>query len=116
MADHMENIALHGIKCNICPTCEVPTRELGSNRKVYPVRDYARYHHYDNENWLAETDNNDITPESLGIRLGHNVFYELNRVSPPDLHKPDMLHTVYLGLFKAPDGLDTGISEEARTT
>ena len=100
IADHMENVTLHGIKSNVCPTCEVPTRELGSNRKVYPVRDYARYHHYDNENWLAETDDNDITPQSLGIRLGHNVFYELNRVSPPDLHKPDMLHTVYLGLFK----------------
>jgi len=22
------------------------------------------------------------------------------RVSTPDLHKPDMLHTIYLGLFK----------------
>jgi len=27
-------------------------------------------------------------------------FYGLNPVSPSDLHKPDLLHTVYLGLFK----------------
>jgi len=47
-----------------------------------------------------ETNHANITPESLGIRLGQNVFYGLNRVSPSDLHKPDMLHTVYLGLFK----------------
>jgi len=42
----------------------------------------------------------DITSESLGIRLGQNVFYGLNPISPSYLHKPDMLHTVYLGLFK----------------
>ena len=68
--------------------------------KVYPVRDYAIYHHYDYENWNGETDHTDMTPERLGIRLGQNVFYWLNRVSPSDLHKPDMLHTFYLGLFK----------------
>jgi len=39
-------------------------------------------------------------PDSRGIRLGQNVFYGLNRVSPSHLHKPDMLQTVYLGLFK----------------
>jgi len=68
--------------------------------KVYPVRDYTIYHHYDYEIWIGETDYTDITPESLGIRLGQKGFYGLNRVSPSDLHKPDMLHTVYLGLFK----------------
>ena len=31
---------------------------------------------------------------------GQNVFQGLVRVSTPDLHKPDMLHTIYLGLFK----------------
>jgi len=31
---------------------------------------------------------------------GQNGFQGLVRVSTPDLHKPDMLHTIYLGLFK----------------
>ena len=100
IADYMENVALHGIKSNVCPRCEVPAVKLGTNMKVYPVRDYAIYHHYDYENWFVKTDHADITPKSLGIRFGQNVFYVCNRVSPSDLHKPDMLHTVYLGLFK----------------
>jgi len=47
IADHMENVALHGTKSNVCPRCEVPAVELGTNMKVYPVRDYTIYHHYD---------------------------------------------------------------------
>jgi len=39
IADHMENVALHGIKSNVCPRCEVPAVELGTNMKVYPVRE-----------------------------------------------------------------------------
>ena len=38
--------------------------------------------------------------DALGIKMGRNVFHGLQRVSAPDLHKPDLLHTVYLGLFK----------------
>jgi len=30
IADHMENVTLHGIKCNACPKCVVPPEELGS--------------------------------------------------------------------------------------
>jgi len=52
IADHMENVALHGIKSNVCPRCEVPAVELGTNMKVYPFRDYAIYHHYDYQNWI----------------------------------------------------------------
>jgi len=100
IADHMENGALNGIKSTVCPRCEVPAVKLGTNMQVYPVRDYAIYHHYDYENWIGETDHADITPECLGIRLGQNVFYGLNPVSPSDLDKPDMLHRLYLGLFK----------------
>jgi len=100
IADHMENVALHGIKSNVCPRWEVPAVELGTNMKVYPVRDYAIYHHYDYENSIGETNQADMMPERLGIRLGQNVFYRLNQVWLPDLNKPDMLHTVYLELFK----------------
>ncbi|RPA93469.1 hypothetical protein L873DRAFT_1705102 [Choiromyces venosus 120613-1] len=40
------------------------------------------------------------TFDALGITMGRNVFHGLQQVSAPDLHKPDLLHTVYLGLFK----------------
>jgi len=52
IADHMDNVALHGIKSNVCPRCEVPAVKLGTNMKVTPVRDYAIYHDYDYENWI----------------------------------------------------------------
>jgi len=40
------------------------------------------------------------TNETHGIQRGPNVFQGLVRVSTAYLHKPDTLHTIYLGLFK----------------
>ena len=74
MVDHMENVSLHGIKSNLCPRCKVPAVEFGTNMKVYPVRDYRIYHHSNYDNWIGETDEADITPDSLWIRLGENVL------------------------------------------
>jgi len=37
--------------------------------------------------------------QRLGVKIGKNVFTGLYRVSPADLHKPDLLHNIYLGLF-----------------
>ena len=36
----------------------------------------------------------------MGVKIGRKVFTELYRVHPADLHKPDLLHNIYLGLFK----------------
>ena len=101
-ADHMENVTLHGLKSNACPTCEVPAGELGTNIKNYRARDYARYERYGYSNRLpgSKSDGAHVKFRGLGINLGQNVFHGLHRVSVPDLHIPDMLHTVYLGLFK----------------
>jgi len=49
---------------------------------------------------MGETTHANIIPETLGIRFGQNFLYGHNRVLPSDLHKPDMRHPVYLGLFK----------------
>jgi len=40
------------------------------------------------------------TYETLGIKTGQNIFQELETVSTPDMHMLDLLHTIYLGLFK----------------
>jgi len=50
VADHMENVTLHGLKSNACPTCEVPAGELGTKIKNYGARDYTRYERYAYEN------------------------------------------------------------------
>jgi len=39
IAHHVENMTLHGLKSNACPTSEVPARELGTNIKNYRARD-----------------------------------------------------------------------------
>jgi len=105
IADHMENVTLHGIKSNACPKCEVPRAELGSRARHHHARDYARYERYERKNQSLDSKTNDVahacyTNETHGIKRGQNVFQGLVRVSMPDLHKPDMLHTIYLGLFK----------------
>jgi len=50
IADHMENVALYGIKSNACPKCEIPPEELGSRAGHHRARDYARYERYEREN------------------------------------------------------------------
>jgi len=105
IADHMENVTLHGIKSNACPKCEVPPEELGSRPDHHRARDYARYEHYECENPSLDSETHDAahpryTNETPGIKRGQNVFQGLVRVSTPDLHKPDMLHRICLGLFK----------------
>jgi len=38
--------------------------------------------------------------QQLGVKIGNNVFTGLDRVSPADIHKPDRLHNIYLGLLQ----------------
>ena len=48
----------------------------------------------------SESDAADGTSNTLGINIGPGIFHGLHRVSAPDLHMPDLLHTINLGLFK----------------
>jgi len=36
----------------------------------------------------------------MNLGIGQNILNRLDRVSAADLYKPDILHTIYLGLFK----------------
>jgi len=74
IADNMENVALHGLKTNACPKCEVPTYELGTNAKNYRCRDYPRYQGYkpENANSGTESDNDHVMSDNLGIV--QNIF------------------------------------------
>jgi len=94
----MENVALHRLKTNACPKSEVPTNQLGNNARSYRARDYSRYQGYKPENQTSGSETDDDHVMNLGI--GQNIFQGLDRVSAPDLFKPDILHIIYLGLFK----------------
>jgi len=91
IADHMENVTLHGIKSNACPKCEVPPEELGSRAGYHRARDYTRYQRYERENPSLDSETHDgaharYTNETHGIKRGQNLFQGLVRVSTPDLH------------------------------
>ena len=83
--------------------------ELGNQAK-YSARDYTEFEYCEWQNGLESprldshdtdnADNADVTFDNLRIKMGPGVFYRLYRVSAPDLHMRDLLHTIYLGLFK----------------
>jgi len=100
--DHMGNVTLHGLKSNACPTSAVPARELETNMKNYRARDYTRYEQYGYETWFSDLKSvgTHVKFHAFRINLGQNSFHGLYRVLGPDLQSPDMLHTVYLALFK----------------
>ena len=100
IADHAEHAALHEIGSQSYPKCEVPSKELGGNpRKIYKSLDYTLYWE---KAWEQESGEPGIAEyfQQVGLKIGRNVFTELYRVNPADLDKPDLLHNIYLGLFK----------------
>ena len=99
----MENVALDGVKSNSCPKCKVLRWELGKEAK-YSARDYTEYGYCERENELQspgsdsdDADDADMTRDTLKINMGPGVFHGLYLVWAPDLHVPDLLHTIYLG-------------------
>ena len=94
-----------------CGTTWIKTQLLSSMQGAYPrirnqwqklstTRYYARYQHYKPEIQNAGLQFNDehVMCDNLGI--GQNISHRLDQVSASDLYKPDMLHIIYLGLFK----------------
>ena len=106
IADHMEHVLLYNLKNNACPRCEVLPEELGKPPSwlfasaAPPKRNHQRYRQ------LAEQyqDTGEAGPiEKLakkGIKGLFNAFWILPRVDPAELPKPDLLHTIYLGMLK----------------
>ena len=98
MADHTEHTALQGIASKSCPKCEVPCKELGENPlRMYATRDYILYGEKASRHEPTEAASIAEYFRQVGVKMGNNVFTGLDRVSPADLHKPDLLYNVYLG-------------------
>jgi len=93
----MENVALHGIKSNVCSEFEELPGELETDANSNRALDYTRYQRCERQ---SASDDSRTMFETLGIDLEKTLFHGLYWVSAPRLHKPDLLHTVYLGLCK----------------
>jgi hypothetical protein len=100
IADHLENVTLHGIQQNQCAVCEVRPEQLGSYlRRSAAKRDYRKSEHLFNK----YCDNDQHAKQQLtdcGFKLLPSVFWGLPNVQQSDLPKPDILHVVYLGIFE----------------
>jgi len=101
IADQAEHAALHRIDSKLCPKCEVPWKDLGSNPlKMYETHDSILYRKKALRVEPAEVAGSAEYIQQAGVKIGNNVFAGLNRVNPTNLNKPDLLHNIYLGLFK----------------
>jgi len=101
ITDHAEHAALQGIGSKSCPKCEVPCKELsGDQRRMYETHEYMLYREKALRHEPAEVASIAEYFQRLGVKIGNNVFTGPDRVSPTDQHKPDLLHNIYLGLFK----------------
>jgi len=58
IANHIENVTLHGIKSSACPKCEVPPEELGSRAGHHRATDYVRYERYECESPMVDSETN----------------------------------------------------------
>jgi len=67
---------------------------------MYETRDCILYREKALRNERAEVAGIAEYFQQVGVKIGNNIFAGLDRVYPADLHKPDLLHNIYLGLFK----------------
>ena len=67
---------------------------------MYAIHDYVLYGEKASRHEPTEAASIGEYFRQVGVKMGNNIFTGLDRVSPADLHKPDLLHNIYLGLFK----------------
>jgi len=88
---------LHGIGGQSCPKCEVLGKEHGVEQQLmYVTWDYMRYRKKALRHEPVEIACIVAHFPQLGIQIGNTVFIGVDRVSPTDLHKLNLLHNIYL--------------------
>ena len=96
IADYPEHRDLHNIKNGVCYWCECPKAEMGQlPGRPYPMRDHGKYRALS----VANTATANARLASFDVHQGSNVFWDLDCVAS-DLPKPDLLHTMQLGMLK----------------
>ena len=96
IADYPEHRDLHNLKNGLCYWCECPSEEMGElPSKPYPHRDHNLYRRLS----VANTPAANARLARHHIHQGFNVLWYLDCVVS-DLPKPDLLHTLQLGMLK----------------
>jgi hypothetical protein len=103
IADHMEYATLFGVKTNSYPQCETACEELGADELRAPVRDFAAYEELKNDAADGSDAHKAQVAEALsavGVLHGRYALCSLYGACPQSLHKPDLLHGIYKGIFE----------------
>jgi hypothetical protein len=96
IADHPEYRDLHNIKNGACYWCECPKAGMGQLPvRPYPIGDHNKYRVLS----VANTATINTRLASFDVHQGSDVFWDLDCVTS-DLPKPDLLHTMQLGMLK----------------
>jgi hypothetical protein len=110
LADHMEHANLIGVKYNACHKCQTPKDKLGSHILPPDLESHWRksavfqqkYQEYKNAKTASYHQAIKITKdwfESVSVRPVQCIFWDLRHVKAYDLHRPDILHNIYIGIF-----------------
>ncbi|KAH0605289.1 uncharacterized protein H6S33_005271 [Morchella sextelata] len=100
IADQPEHANLEDISTRSCPKCEVEFHTLGSTRWS-PSRNHKDYRK--RVKLFREYQGNLRPVEYLvarSVKTLFNAFWDMLRVNPYDLNKPDILRNIYLGMLK----------------
>jgi len=77
-----------------------PQKLVRIHENIYEPRNNAYYAQKTWEYKQAQDSNIPDYFHQIGMKIDRNVFSGLYRVNPADLHKSDLLHNIYPGLFK----------------
>ncbi|KAL7269286.1 hypothetical protein RUND412_008056 [Rhizina undulata] len=114
LSDHMEHVALQNINKDACPVCDVSFTELGifmESPGVQQKRDHNLYQRnwkeYDRlsrfERRTAVQDMEIVRNENYfkqqRMKIGPNIFWNMQLVDPSRLHKPGLLHAIFFGML-----------------
>lgn len=106
IADHIENVNLHSVKTTACVACEITRDSHGSLLHpplVLPrLRDGSRYLRLLLQYETTDDAESLAALKSVDVKTMEGCFWALGGkgVSLETLARPDMLHTIYLGMLK----------------
>lgn len=105
IADYMEHISLNGLVLKWCPVCEAKPDTFEDNNQFTNFRRWEAY-----KEIVDNISVNDVTPaqfnqysenlRSYGVKMRRAPTWGLKCFDLTHMIVPDLLHTLYLGVFK----------------
>ena len=94
LANHMGNATLDCVATNWYPSCMAPVGEFCEiPNKAYDFRPHSSY--------AAAYENKNVASlHEWGVKDVNNAFWHIPNLYPHELVKPDILHTLLLGMLK----------------